>query len=246
MLAVAMVAAQSRAAEGTPSSTSAIGTSAEIQIGLCAPIDRVVQALELQARGTPITVWQFDDDSLTLLQNRLRLRLRVAANGRGELTLKVSDQDCKRINPERIPSGEGKCEYDMYGASMAGAVSLTRGLSAKATNDLLAGHVPPARVLSQSQVRYLREVVRLWPLPREIRRLGPIRVERYRTKGGLYDVDISRLPDDERHAEISRKVAVADASRAMEILERHVLDAGIAVCSDQSSQAAHKLRTLLR
>jgi hypothetical protein len=246
MLAVAMVAGQSSAMEGKSPPLSALGASAEIQIGLCAPTDQIVRALDLQSRGTPITVWLFDDDALTLLQHRLRLRLRVAPSGKAELTVKVGDQDCKRIDPKRIPPGEGKCEYDMHGASMAGAVSITRGLSVKSTNDLLAGHLPPSRALSPSQERYLREVVGFWPLPPEIRRLGPIEVQRYRTKGDVYDVDISRLPDHERHAEISRKVPVADASRAMGILEKHVLGAGIAVCGNQSSAAAGKLRALLR
>jgi len=42
------------------------GAQAEIQIGLCAPTDKIVQALDLRPRGAPITVWQFDDPALTL------------------------------------------------------------------------------------------------------------------------------------------------------------------------------------
>ena len=94
-------------------------------------------------------------------------------------------------------------------------------------------------------MRYLRQV-RFWPLPREITKLGPMQVRRYRTKGGVYDVDISRLPDDEEYVEISRKVPRADATRAMRVLEDELLKAGIAMCGDQSSPAANKLRALIR
>jgi hypothetical protein len=221
-------------------------TQAEIQIGLCAPADRIVQALDLRPRGTPIKVWQFDDEELVLFGHGLRLRLRVAADGRSEFTLKVADQDCARVDPKLIPPGEGKCEYDVYDASMAGAVSLTRSLDAKSTNDLLAGRIMPARALSVSQIRYLREIAGIWPLPPGIRALGPMQVRTYRTKGKLYDIDISQLPGGEQFAEISRKVPLTDATRAKEVMEADLSRAGVDMCADQSSQAGKKLRSLLR
>jgi hypothetical protein len=57
----------------SPGSTSAkppraTGMRAEIQIGLCAPADQIVQALALRPRGAPIKVWLFDDPALTLYQ----------------------------------------------------------------------------------------------------------------------------------------------------------------------------------
>ncbi len=161
IFATAAIALQASAAKAP----GATGTQAEIQIGLCAPADQIVQALDLRPRGTPIEVWQFDDAALVLFGRGLRLRLRVAADGRSEFTLKVADQDCARIDPKLIPPGEGKCEYDVYGTSRAGAVSLTRSLDAKSTHDLLAGRMAPAQALSVSQIRYLREVVGIWPLP---------------------------------------------------------------------------------
>ena len=112
-------------------SPGAKGTQAEIQIGLCSSPDAIVQVLELRPRGTPITVWQFDDTALTLFERGLRLRLRVAADGGSVFTLKVADQDCARLGPTLVPPSEGKCEYDVYGKSMAGAVSLNRSLSEK-------------------------------------------------------------------------------------------------------------------
>ncbi len=63
-----------------------------------------------------------------------------------------------RVDAKLIPPGEGKCEYDVYGTSRAGAVSLTRSLDAKSTHDLLAGRMAPAQALSVSQIRYLREM----------------------------------------------------------------------------------------
>jgi len=242
VLAAAVIALRAGAAE-VPGAT---GLHAEIQIELCAPADQIVQALDLRPHGTPIKVWQFDDAALVLFGRGLRLRLRVTADGRSEFTLKVADQDCARVDRKLIPPGEGKCEYDAYGTSMAGAVSLTRSLNAKSTNDLLAGRTAPAQALTMSQIRYLRESVGFWPLPPGIRALGPMEVRTYGTKGKLYDIDITRLPGGEQFAEISRKVPLTDATRAKEVMEADLSRAGIAQCADQSSQAGAKLRALLR
>jgi len=243
VFATAVAPTRAAAAEPLP---GAKGAQAEIQFGLCAPTERIVQALDLRPRGTPIDVWQFDDAMLTLFGRGVRLRLRVAADGRSEFTLKVADQDCARLERGVVPSGEGKCEYDVYGTSMAGTVSLTRRLGAESTNELIAGRVAPAQVLSRSQIRYLREVARIWPLPPGIRALGPMHVRTFRTPDKLYDIDISQLPGGTQYAEISRKVAVADATRTKEVLEADLSRAGIEICADQSSQAANKLRSLLR
>ncbi len=242
---IAAAAAQPRADAAEPL-RGAKGAQAEIQIGLCAPIDEIVQALDLRPHGGPITVWQFDDPALTLFGRGLRLRVRVAADGHSVLTLKVADQDCARLDPKLVPPSEGKCEFDVYGKNMAGAVSLNLRLDTKSTNALLAGRVMPAQVLSPAQVRYLREVVGTWPLPSGIRKLGPMKVQTYRTKGKLHDIDISQLPDGEQFAEISRKVPKADASQTLGAMEADLSRAGVEMCADQSSQAANKLRSLLR
>ena len=242
---VATIAASTRAAAAEPPS-GAKGARAEIQLGLCAPTDRIVQALALRSSGTPIKVWQFDDAVLTLAGRGVRLRLRVAADGRSEFTLKVAEQDCARLERGLVPSGEGKCEYDVYGTSMAGAVSLSRHLSVVSTDELVAGRVAPAQVLSPAQIRYLREVVGIWPLPTGIRALGPMLLRTYGTPDKRYDIDITQLPDGVEYAEISRKVPVADAARLKGIMETDLSRAGVAVCVDQSSQAGNKLRSLLR
>ena len=171
----AMTAAGPGSAAGADSSRGAPPMRTEIQIALCAPPERIERALDLRARGAPIKVWLFDDASLTLFGRGLRFRLRVA-DGRSELTLKVADQDCARLDPKVVPPGEGKCEYDVHGTRMAGAVSLTRSLGQNSADELLAGRVTLAQVLSTSQIAYLRDVVGMWPLPPGIRGL--------RTTGG--------------------------------------------------------------
>jgi len=241
ILATAATPARARAAD-SPGKTR---PQAEIQIAVCAPADQIVRALDLHPGGAPIEVWLFDDASLTLFGRGLRLRLRVA-NDHSQLTLKAADQDCARLDPELVPTGEGKCEYDIYANSSAGAVSLNLSLGAKRTNDLLSGRVTPGQVLSPSQVRYLRDIVAIWPLPPGIRRLGPMQVRTYHTKGKRYDIDITQLPHGERYAEISRKVPLAEATRAMQVMEADLSRAGVEMCSDQSSQAVNKLRALLR
>ena len=245
MLARSIAAAAAQPQAATESLRGAQAAQAEIQIGLCAPADEIVQALGLRPHEA-ITVWQFDDAALTLFERGLRLRLRVAADGRSVLTLKVADQDCARLDRKLVPPAEGKCEYDVYGNGMAGAVSLNLRLGTISTRDLLAGRVTPAQVLSPSQVRYLREVVGIWPLPGGIRKLGPMRVQTYRSNGKPGDVDISQLPDGEQFAEISRKVPKEDARQTMGAMEADLARAGVEMCADQTSQAVNKLRILVR
>ena len=246
VMLIAFAAAEPSAFAAGPA-PKADRSQAEVQIGLCSPIDHIVQALNLQPRAAaPIEVWQFDDPAISLFARGLRFRLRVASDGRAELTLKVANQACARSGAKLPPSGKGKCEYDVYGTTTMGTVSLNTKLGAKSTGELLAGRVTLANALSPSQVRYLRETVGVWPLPDDIRKLGPMQVRTYRTAGGLYDVDISHLPNGERHAEISGKVALPDASSTMEMLKTELQRAGVEMCVDQSSQAANKLRSLLR
>ena len=140
----------------------------------------------------------------------------MEAVGRSVLTLKVADQDSARLDPKLVSPGEGRCEYDVYGASAAGAVSLNLDLDATRTSDLLAGRATQAQVLSPSQIRYLREVVGIWPLPHGLRKLRPMNVRTYRTNAYRYKKDI--LPDGEQYAEISRKAPRENAMRTMEVM----------------------------
>ena len=90
-------------------------------------------------------------------------------------------------------------------------------------------------------------MVGVWPLPDGIRKLGPMQVRTYRTAGGLYDVDISHLPNGERYAEISAKVTQPDAASTMANDEGGASTEPASRCAlIQSSQAANKLRSLLR
>jgi hypothetical protein len=214
---------------------------AEIQVALCEPIATLERKLDLRPRGAPYETWLFDDDALSLLDRGLRLRLRAKAGG-SELTLKVARQDCMALPRDAIPKAEGKCEYDVYGDSSDGAVSLTRPLDAAATRELLAGKSNVATLLSDAQLRYLRDVAKSWPLPSDLRPLGPISNRVY--TASRYDVDLSALPDGQRHAEISDKVPLERASGERDRLLRYLAQAGVVVCADQGGQAAAKMRRL--
>ena len=217
----------------------------EVQVTLCAPADEIVRALDLKGSGAALQVWLFDDDALSQYARGLRFRLRMSGD-RGELTLKVADQDCTQMKAEHVPRGEGKCEYDLHGDRVAGAVSLATEVDAARAQSLREGRAPLAQSLSAAQIRFLREAVHAWPLPDGLRALGPIEVLRYRTADKRYDVDVSRLPGGERYAEIARKVARADVEREHGALLAYLKGAGVAACADQSAQAADKLRALLR
>ncbi len=219
---------------------------AEIQINLCAPPEAIVRALALQPDGAgPREAWYFESANLAHHRGGAVFRLRLGARER-ELTLKVADQDCARIDRALLPPAEGKCEYDLHGADFKGAVSLSRELDEPAVRDLLDGRMPLADALSPAQVRYLREGASAWPLAPDIRRLGPVRIEAYRPVDRSFVVELWQLPGGERYAEISQKTTAAEALGRRPALEATLARAGVTACADQSSQAADKLRTMLR
>lgn len=228
-----------------PNAVAAVaGEVVDIQFSLCDTPAQIERALDLRRKGAAINVWLFDNAALQLFGSGLRLRLRETKRG-AELTLKAADQDCANLPPGTVPTDEGKCEYDQHGTTIAGALSLTRALDARTARALSTGTEPLTGQLSAAQRRFLQGVPGAWPLPSDIRVLGPTRVVSYRTRSKLYAVDISELPGGERFIEISRKVARTDAARARDRFVSDLNEAGVAVCADQSAQAINKLRALL-
>ena len=225
----------------TACSAQAAAPRAEVQVALCEPAAALQRKLDLRARGAPYETWLFDDDALALLDRGIRLRLRVRADG-GELTLKVAKQDCGTLGSGAIPPGEGKCEIDVHGDVAEGAVSLSRTLDAAATRSLVTRSVDVAALLSDAQARFLRDIAKSWPLPGDLRPLGPIANRVYATT--RYDVDVSTLPDGQAYAEISDKVPVDRMKKARQKLERYLAHADVAVCADQAGQAAAKMKRL--
>ena len=220
-------------------------TQAEIQVAVCSDADQVIRALDLQPRDAPRDTWLFDDASLTLFERGLRLRLRATESG-NELTLKAAVEDCAKVPPKLIPPKAGKCEHDVHGDKVTAAVSLSTRLYEGDAKKLLAGRLPLAEALSAAQVRYLTEEAKVWPLPSDLRRLGPIEVLTYRARAKSYDVDASRLPTGERYVEVSRKVPLADVEAARKRFDEDLARSGLTLCPDQSAQAVNKLRALLR
>ncbi len=216
----------------------------EIQVALCGPPEEIVRALDARPREAAYRTYLFDDASLTLLGRGLRLRLRVRAAG-GELTLKAADQPCDALPAGLVPRREGKCEYDLHGDKAAGAVSLTAKLDADTTADLVARRAPVAGALSPAQLRFLRDAARAWPLPPDLRALGPIENAVYATRDGRYDVDVQRLPDGRAYVEVSAKVPVSEGDAARRALDARLVHAGVAAAADQAGQAGSKLRSLL-
>jgi hypothetical protein len=238
LIALAMAASLA----GVPWALAA-GQMIDLQVSLCGAPDQVQQALQLRRHGAPTQVWLFDDTGLSLLGRGLRLRLRGPAGEANELTLKAAEQDCGKL--PALPSGEGKCEFDRHGEKIGSSLSLTTQLPPQRAAALVAGQLPLAEALSPAQADLLRRLPGAWPLPAGLRALGPTQVTSYRTRDKAYAVDISELPGGERFIEISRKVALADASRAQARFDADLAKAGVAVCADQSAQAANKLRALL-
>jgi hypothetical protein len=240
-----VMASLSVASAATGAYGAAAGPSIDLQIGLCESPAQVERVLALQPRGAPFDVWLFDDPALALLSHGLRVRLRGTKAG-AELTLKVADQDCAAVPGSALPAGEGKCEYDLHGDKVAGALSLTKQVDRRTADDLVAGRAPLAGALSEAQRRFLHGRPGAWPLPPGVRALGPTRVRSYNAKGKPYVVDISVLPGGEQFIEISRKVPLAEARPSQARFEADLAEAGVPACAAQSAQAVNKLRALLR
>jgi hypothetical protein len=223
--------------------TAAFGQPAEVQINLCSEPGAIIKGLDLRADDRLREAWYFETAGLALFQRGIVLRLRLA-DRKPELTLKVAGQDCARVDPALLPRGEGKCEYDLHGADFKGAVSLSRRLDEAAVRELLDGRTPVGKVLSEAQIRYLRERLSAWPLPPDVAPLGPVHVRAYRPPDRRFIVEMWQLPDGERYVEISLKTQFEEAERRRSELETALARAGVAVCADQSSQAGAKLRVL--
>jgi len=239
-LAVPVLAAFAAVAMvGQPAAAKDKGaTRAEVQIELCEPADTLEHKLAWKPRGSAYDTWLFDNGALSLLEKGLRLRLRASPD-RPELTLKAAVKDC---DDARLAKSEGKCELDVYGGKASATLSLTHALRAPMAQDLAAGRTALSAALSDAQASYLRDASQAWPLPPDLRPLGPIDTRTYAS--GRYEIDVTTLPDGTRYAEISIKVPAADMARAQGKLEAFLRDAGVEVCADQQGQAADKLRRL--
>jgi len=218
---------------------------AEVQINLCSEPKQIARALTLQpAAGGATQAWYFDSAALELANRGVVVRLRLRPDDT-ELTVKIADQDCARPPAAAIAKADGKCEYDLHGPALKGAVSLSRSLNAAQAQDLLAGPRSLAAMLSPAQVAYLREVVRAWPLPDALETLGPVQIQSYRTPGRPFVVETWRLPSGRGFAELSQKTGFEDARTLHATLVDMLKRSSVRVCEDQGSQARIKLEDLV-
>jgi hypothetical protein len=218
---------------------------AEVQINLCSEPREIARRLELtSASANPVEAWYFDSVGLDLWQQGLLFRLRIKAN-QSELTLKAKRQDCAHLAAGLLPEAQGKCEYDLHGSSLEGAVSLNAVLDDAKVRGLLDGRIRLEEALSAAQIRFLREGVHAWPLPRDLEPLGPARIQAYRHPGRPFVVEVWRLPSGRQFVEISAKSAFDGALRVQGELQHTLEQAGVQACADQSSQARAKLDALL-
>jgi hypothetical protein len=240
---LAVVAALAPALAASPSGVAS--TLAEVQIELCSPFPDIERSLKLRPDGDPIEVWLFDDAALSLFERGVRIRLRVKGK-HTEFTVKVANQDCARIDAKLVPPKAGKCEIDVHGTSMSGTVSLSRNLSHKEWTDLVAGRAAAADLLSPVQAAYLRDTAKVWPLPAQLRALGPKQARSYVMADKSHEVDVSKLPSGEQYVEMSHRVPAANALRAKDELDTMLKRAGVKACEDQAGQANNKLKRMLR
>jgi hypothetical protein len=223
----------------------AAAPAAEVQINLCTTPEAAAKALHLEpADAERYEVWYFETADQALFRSGVTVRLRIKAHS-AELTLKFADQDCARIDPARLPARQSKCEYDVRGAVVAGAVSISRRLDDDQLRALRARPGDLSSVLSPAQIGYLRDPASVWPLPAPLKLLGPARVQPYRHKGDGFAVEAWQFPAGLRLLEISQKTRLADAQELDASLRALLARHPVAICADQGSPAGAKLRALL-
>jgi hypothetical protein len=216
-----------------------------VQINLCSEPSQVINALRLVRKDANLhEIWFFDTAGVDLFKRGIIFRLRSVGR-QYELTLKVGNQECGRVNPELLPAGQAKCEYDVHGAQSIGAVSISRTLDESLVRGLLEGQVALVDVLSPAQVRYLRESSAVWPLPAGLQHLGPARIESYRRKGKPFVVELWQFPSGRSDLKISQKSRLEDARRIQSELEEMLDRKMVKLCPDQGALAAGRIKDLL-
>jgi hypothetical protein len=215
---------------------------AEVLINLCAASDVIVRALNLRPAES-FESWYFESPGRVHQRRGHVFRLRTGS-GAPQLTLEVANQDCATVKAELLPDSEAKCEYDLHGTRLAGAVSVSRSLSPDLARALVEGRTPLADVLSPAQVRYL-QATGGWPLAADVRRLGPAKVRAYRTTAQKFMVEAWVLPGDERFVEISQKATFGGAPAVQAELVATLDRASVPRCTDQAAQSAIKLDAML-
>jgi hypothetical protein len=214
----------------------------EVQINVCGEPDYVVRALHLTPAGTPFEAWYFETLDLALFRQGILFRLRIRPHG-AQLTLKVANQKCADIAPALLPAREAKCEYDVHGDHVAGAVSITTNIDDDQMESLRVNPSVLPDVLSPAQIAYLRDRS-VWPLATPLERVGPVRVQAYRHKGDDFVVEAWQLPAGQQYLEISQKTSRASAPHLQDMLTARLSRNGVEACPDQRSQAGAKLRQL--
>ena len=169
-------------------------------------------------------------------------RLRLGP-GERRLTLKSKIADCAQIDTSLLRGG-GKCEIDVHGDKMQSALSIEADLDEKTVQGLLDRRTGLASALSPAQARYL-ETARAWPLAKDLRPLGSIRVDSHSPAKGKWVVELWRAPGGQQWAEISRKAETVDVDRARREMLGELSKARLKPCADASSPAESKLRALL-
>lgn len=217
---------------------------AEVQINLCSTPDETVKQLHLEPmRAERYEVWYFETTDMALLRSGIVARLRIKERST-ELTLKFAAQDCARIAPALL-ADRSKCEYDVRGASAAGAVSISRTLTDQQLQSLFANPGDLQTLLSPAQIHFLRTEARVWPLPAPLVRLGPARVQPYRRTGEEFVVEAWQFPSGLNLLEISQKAKLSSAPGLNKDLQARLTRHQVAICTDQGSPAGAKLRDLL-
>jgi hypothetical protein len=219
---------------------------AEVQINLCSTPEEVVKALQLEPVGAErYDVWYFDTADMALFRKGTVVRLRIKAHAAAELTLKFADQNCSRVNRALLPAQQSKCEYDVRGALVTGAVSISKTLNEDQVRALMAKPGDLQALLSRGQIGFLRDGASAWPLPAPLLLLGPVRVQPYRQKGDRSVVEAWQFNSGKQLLELSQKTKLSNAHDLNVGLQARLTRHRVAICRDQGSPAGAKLQDLL-
>jgi hypothetical protein len=195
--------------------------------------------------GEPRRIFFYDTRKLNLFKRGICLRAREMGGDDCDSTVKIRPVEPKRVADKWREKGGFKVEADAVGSKVVRSASFTSAQKPREIGQVARGSRPIAKLFSDDQEDFLREMAPVQVDFAKLVPLGPVAVLRwkFRHKGLPYDLCAEewRLPDGRDVIEISIKAKQAEAAAAQSALEGFLAELGIAPESRQRT----KTRTAL-
>ena len=195
--------------------------------------------------GKQRRIFFYDTRKLSLFKKGVCLRAREMQGNECDSTVKIRPVEPKRVADKWRKKGGFKVEADAVGSKVVRSASFTIAQKPKEVGKVASGGRPIAKLFSDEQEDFLREMAPLEIDFAKLVPLGPVATLRwkFRNAGLPYELCAEewRLPDGRDVIEISIKAKQAEAAAAQAALEGFLAELGI----DPETRQQTKTRTAL-